>query len=229
MTWMQPPNESRRCFLILTPGSHDMAIDVATTYAVLVGVSKQRSRSDLRSLPSVAKNLEDLREVLMDPLVLGLAEHQVRVVADPARADDVGLAIAEAARASARGTLIVYFAGHGLPDENSDLYLALADTRRDELPWRALPFRHLRSAIKRSYATHRVLILDCCFSGLSNSDAMAGNDPIVDGSGIGGAWTLYSSSDSETSLAPQGERNTAFTGELLQVLRVGIPVNQTNW
>jgi hypothetical protein len=159
----------------------------------------------------------------MDPLVLGLAEHQISVVSDPARADDVGLAIANAARASAGGTLIVYFAGHGLPDENSDLYLALTDTRRDELPWKALPFRHLRSAIRRSLAAHRVLILDCCFSGLSNSEAMTGNDPVVDGSGIGGAWTLYSSSDSEASLAPKGERNTAFTGELLEVLRGGIP------
>src|SRR5690242_8157558 len=111
-----------------------MAIDVARTFAVLIGVSKQGSDSDLRSLPSVAKNLEDLQQVLMDPLVLGLAEHQISVVSDPARADDVGLAIANAARASAGGTLIVYFAGHGLPDENSDLYLALTDTRRDELP-----------------------------------------------------------------------------------------------
>jgi hypothetical protein len=198
-------------------------IDVNTTFAVLVGVAEHSSGSDLRSIRSVAHNLEDLRTVLMDPAVLGLADDHIDVIHNPAQGDEVGAAVIKAAEAAAGGSLIVYYAGHGMPDENSELYLALTGTRRDSLPWKALPFRNLRTAIRRSPAKYRILVLDCCHAGLGEMDGMAGSDdPIAAGSGIGGAWTLYASSDSEAALAPKGERNTAFTGELLEILRKGV-------
>jgi ATP-dependent Clp protease protease subunit len=69
-----------------------------------------------------------------------------------------------------------------------------------------------------------VLILDCCFSGRAIDDFMADRESLVMGQiGVGGTYTLTSSPANEPSLAPPDAEYTAFTGELLALLRDGVP------
>lgn len=192
----------------------------AKSYAVLIGTSTYRD-GKLAGLPAVRHNLDDLAEVLTDPGLSGLPADHCVVVPDPA---DVRTVYRELQQHAARATdtLIVYFAGHGLTGSRNELFLGLTDTATDELPVSALAYDLLRDVVAESPARNRVVILDCCFSGRAAGD-MAGEDALHGQVGIEGTYVLAATSANAVALAPPGARHTAFTGELLQLLRSGVP------
>src|SRR5580692_5475723 len=143
-----------------------MLINTADSWAVLIGTSSHTAGSGLENLPAVKNNINDLAAALADPGVLGIPEDHILKLLDPPETGGVGAAI-RTAGASAHGTLLVYYSGHGLPDEDGQLFLALARTSIEGLPHDALPFQWMARDIRRSIASTRVLILDCCYAGLS--------------------------------------------------------------
>jgi len=197
-------------------------IDVTNSWAVLIGTASYTPNSGLEDLPAVRNNLTDLAAALTHPDILGLPEDQIVTLLDPTEAGVVGEAILTAGERSS-GTLLIYYAGHGLPDEDGHLFLALPGTRSQDLPYHALPFQWLAKGIRRSIAATRVLILDCCYAGLSERPTMSGKDLVGEQATITGTWTLFSSAYDTPSLAPAGAAHTAFTGALIDVLNTGIP------
>ncbi|MFC8660825.1 caspase family protein [Streptomyces sp. NPDC057199] len=190
---------------------------------MLIGTASYENMPDL---PNVANNLDALRSIFTAPVLLGLAPEHCTVILDPAEPHQVLRAVRAAAR-EAEDTLIVYYAGHGhQTDDDFDLYLGLVGS--DEVsPERSLRYELLRKAVRSTRATRRVVILDSCYSGLA-MNAMGGSataDPALDlarQAGIEGAFLMCSASRNRPSLAPPGERYTAFTGELIEVLTSGV-------
>jgi hypothetical protein len=79
-----------------------------------------------------------------------------------------------------------------------------------------------------SPAMNKVLILDCCFSGRA-IQALADNDSVIYGQiEISGACTISSTSANRIAIMLPGERYTAFTAELLSLLRDGLPGGSEN-
>jgi tetratricopeptide (TPR) repeat protein len=190
------------------------------SWAMLVGTMSHANES-LPDLPGVAGNLADFHTVLTDPGLGGLRSAHCSVVVDPPLPGALGVQLANAARRAA-DTLIVYYAGHGLLDDRGNLFLALSDTNPDHVDFTALPLAWIRRAFAESPARNRILILDCCFSGRA-IEAMAGTSSLVSGQiEIAGGYTLASAPANEPARAPAGQRNTAFTAELLRILRDGI-------
>jgi ATP-dependent Clp protease protease subunit len=104
------------------------------------------------------------------------------------------------------------------------LYLGIATTDLDRPRYSALPFTWVRDELLDSRASTKVLVLDCCFSGRAINDFMADRGSLVLGQiDVKGTYTLTSTSANTAALAPVGARYTAFTGELLSLLRDGIP------
>jgi hypothetical protein len=188
---------------------------------VLIGTSAYRSR-DLADLPAVRNNLSDLAATLTDPQFGAISRDRCTVVADPADPRGVYRALRTAA-ASTEDTLLVYFAGHGRTGTRNELYLGLADTDPDELRVSALPFDLIRDVLADSPAANRVVILDCCFSGRAVQDMAGAEETILGQIGVEGTYVLASAPANEVSLAPLGARYTSFTGELLGLLRAGVP------
>lgn len=62
-------------------------------------------------------------------------------------------------------TLFVYLTGHGVKDDDGNLYFALRDTDRDLLRTTALSADLLAAVLDESPARSQVLMLDCCYSG----------------------------------------------------------------
>lgn len=60
--------------------------------------------------------------------------------------------------------LILYFACHGITDEEGKLYFAAADTEESHPEDTALPAEFVARAIARSQSEQIVLFLDCCYS-----------------------------------------------------------------
>jgi peptide/nickel transport system substrate-binding protein len=105
-----------------------------------------------------------------------------------------------------------------------ELFLTLPTSIEQDIDWTGIPYRLVREAFARSRARVKVAILDCCFAGRATQRFLGGSGSEVIGEAdISGAYVMTASSALTRAVAPPGERNTAFTGELLTVLRHGIP------
>ncbi|MCK7625930.1 caspase family protein [Streptomyces sp. RS10V-4] len=192
--------------------------DPAASRAVLLGTAAYRH---LDALPAVAANLRDLAGLLGDPTVWGLPAQHCEVVLDPAHAAAM-LDPVHRAGDEATDTLVVYFAGHGMRDsESADLYLGLTGSR-DSVGYTAVAYQHLRGAIRGARARRKIVVLDCCFSGRAARTLAGGDGVLAAQAAVDGAYVLTASPRDRVALAPDGERHTAFTGELLGILQHGI-------
>lgn len=184
--------------------------------AVLFGVHSYQHLSDL---PGVSHNVPALRDLLLSDAVGGFAgEHcaAIRANSSPSTVLD---AVQDAADC-ATDLLLIYYAGHGhFGRDGKSLLLGTEASRRDR-PHHSIPYDEIRAIVARSRARHRVVIVDCCFSGVAlHMDGQQSSDhgPDFD---ITGACVLTSSSETEQSLClPDG---SLFTRELVLLLRDGL-------
>jgi putative AlgH/UPF0301 family transcriptional regulator len=199
--------------------------DPRVSRAVLVGGARY---DRLPEVPAITRNLAGLAGALADPDLWGLAPEHCTVLADPDDPREVSRVLRRAAEeVQPEGMLVVYYAGHGLVDPvDSSLVLALRDTD-PAVPYEAgLPFEHIRRAVAGSRARRRLVILDCCYAGRATGHLAAdesGTQVVADQAGTDETCLLVSAPRNRTAQAPPGEPYTAFTGELLRVLRGGLP------
>lgn len=181
---------------------------------VLLGTSRYYD-PDLHDLPGVRDNVQDLRTLLTDRRYGIVAPDRCIPVLEPVGYRELFGTLRAQAQA-ATDTLVVYYAGHGLLNDNASLYLAMRDTGKTDLAVSALPFQLIREVMLDSTATSKVLILDCCFSGRA-IDGMGADTIVVEGS-----YVLTASAATQEARAPKGATYTAFTGELIRLLREGV-------
>jgi hypothetical protein len=193
--------------------------DPGRSRAVLIGAS---TYVHLEPLPAIRNNLNDFRDVLINPTLGGLDADKCTIIEEPSSGVDVYRAIRRDAEA-AEDTLLVYFAGHGRTGARNELYLCVRETNPEELLFTSLPYNELREVVADSRATKKVVILDCCFSGRAIADQGGDGESIVGQIGIEGTYILTATAANAVALAPPGERYTAFTGSLLDLLYAGIP------
>lgn len=195
--------------------------DPAASRVVLVGGSRY---THLRPLPTVTNNLDELAAIFTDPALWGLPPEFCTIVRDPASPQEIDAALAEAA-GSVRpdGLLVFYFAGHGLIDPlTGALHLAVTGTSRHMVHSTATPFEWVRRWFLNAPAGARVVILDCCYSGRA-TEGMGEPAAIADEVEIDRTCVLVAAPANRTALAPPGERFTAFTGVLIDLMRTGVP------
>lgn len=78
----------------------------------------------------------------------------------------VGAAIGKFYRDARRDDLVLlYISGHGLKDLDDHLYLAMTNSKLDNLDFSAVPSRWLRGVMDECRSKRKVLILDCCYAG----------------------------------------------------------------
>jgi ATP-dependent Clp endopeptidase proteolytic subunit ClpP len=197
--------------------------DPRRSRAVLIGTSVYQDES-LPDVPSVANNLADLAAVLADPGTGVFAPECCTVVENSTDVRAVARLLTDVASA-AEDVLFIYYAGHGiLGARRHELYLGLPETDVDGLHYSALSMDWMRDVLLNSRAATKVLVLDCCFSGRGLDDVLADEESVVLSQvGVSGTYTLTSGPDNKPSLAPVGADHTAFSGELLALLRDGVP------
>jgi peptide/nickel transport system substrate-binding protein len=193
--------------------------DPARSRALLVGVSGYDKMAADRQLPTVEPGLYRLAELLCDERIWGLPAGNCTVLHQPASADDIVSALRTAA-AAAQDALVFYYAGHGLEDpavRDGELHLALPGAYEPGGTHLAMSYQHVRRELKVSRGSRRVVILDCCWSGLALAAGLAG------AAAIEGTAVLTATAATRQALAPPGERYPAFTGTLIDLLASGIP------
>jgi hypothetical protein len=141
---------------------------------------------------------------------------------NPENTIDFGNALIGPAEA-ATDLLLVCYSGHGLLSRSGELYLAIGPIELSKANWTAVPMQAVRETMLDSRTRNKVLILDCCFSGRA-IQALADDDSTIYGqTDVTEVCMMTSSSRNSISLSVPGDRHTAFTGELLNMLHNGIP------
>ncbi|MFD8542554.1 caspase domain-containing protein [Streptomyces sp. NPDC059649] len=189
---------------------------------MLIGTSRFSS-AELPDMPAVEANLRALKAALTHPAHGLLGPEHCRVVSDPADQASVGAALSWAVR-EADDLLLVYYAGHGVLDDDGLLHLGLRHTDIDQAGFSAVPIELVKRNVSDARAAYRVLLLDCCFSGRAIS-AMSSPAGLALGQlEMAGTYLLTASTKTTPAHAPQGAAHTAFTGALLTALARPAPL-----
>ncbi|MFF8483207.1 caspase, EACC1-associated type [Streptomyces antibioticus] len=197
------------------PALRDDSHDPSRSHALLIGAA---AYADLPALPEVETGLRALADLLTIPGTGAFSREHTTVIANPSSRDALLVAVHRAAQA-AEDTMLVYFAGHSLYDSVSgELSLAVHDTRPNS-PYTALPFDHIRRELNHSAARHKIVILDCCYSGAAGSTRLPGVFNILP---LSDDITVLAASARPASV-PSAGSYTAFTGALVDVLAMGLP------
>ena len=109
-----------------------------------------------------ASDARALAVVLRDP---GVGGFEVRTLLDePAHV--VNLAVEEFfADRRADDLLLVHFSGHGIKDQDGELYFAASNTMLRRLGATAVAAEFVSRRMNRSRSRRVVLLLDCCYAG----------------------------------------------------------------
>src|SRR5690349_7727354 len=135
--------------------------DRARSRVLVIGAS---TFANLPNLPQVEAAAAELSRLLHgDPKAPFAHGWHLR---DPYSPADVTRALFRAAR-EATDVLFVYYIGHGLIHQNQELYLAVESSSGEDLRNSAVALAEVYAHLADSRASVKVLILDCCHSGLA--------------------------------------------------------------
>ena len=190
--------------------------DPSKSYAVLIGSSHYET---LPELLSVKNNITALRRLLIDPRVWGIPDANCLVVRDPSSPVDLVKPIASALT-RAKDCFLLYFAGHGFLDEQSELCLATIQSD-GENSYSGVPYELIRRELRKNLPMRTLVILDCCYSGRAAS-AQGAAQSLTKEAEVQGTYLIAASAPNEKALSPRGEQYTAFTGTFIDVLEHGI-------
>ena len=192
--------------------------------ALLVGVSEYQT--GLPGLPSVLEDVGAMERVLQHPEIGGFDE--VKVLRDP-NTQDLRIAIYNLfAERSPEDLVLFYFSGHGVKDQNRNLFLATPETIKSQrglvVPPTAVAASYLQTQINDSRSEHEVIILDCCYSGAIAKGLTAkdeGEVDIIAELGGKGRAILTSSTAVQSSFQQEGALSI-YTQYLVEGMETGV-------
>ena len=132
------------------------------TRSALIVASEQYTDPGLQRLRAPASDARALAGVLRDPAIGGF---DVRTLLnEPAHV--VNLAVEEFfADRQPADLLLMHFSGHGIKDQDGELYFAASDTVMGRLAATAVAAEFVNRRMSRSRSRRVVLLLDCCYAG----------------------------------------------------------------
>jgi cyclophilin family peptidyl-prolyl cis-trans isomerase len=196
--------------------------DYGNSRAVLIGTSTYRN---LGNVPA-ARSLQRMHDLLASDLC-GWPADKITEIKDELRPGDLHSRLIKIFR-DVTDVALFYFVGHGLIDDEDQLCLGLVESST-ELHLRAstsLQFRNVRDAFIHSRAEVRVLILDCCFSGLASQRKNSlGASDLADQAGVVGVYTMAAcQAYGKASFDAGGpDPQTYFTKFLVDLIEKGMP------
>ncbi|MEU8680280.1 caspase family protein [Streptomyces sp. NPDC048611] len=199
------------------------------SYALLIGVSEYQDHA-FPEVPAAIHNLAGLRSVLAPSDGGGFHREKCRMVANPRTGEGMRVAIKRAAE-SATDVLLLYYVGHGWKVDG-DLYLASQSSSPDSIETTGLAYRTVRRLVRSSPAALRIIVLDCCFSGVATGLLSGEGDLCLSTPEVAipleqelpddhadGVCVIASSGPNQPSQDSDGADHTAFTGHFLATLR----------
>jgi hypothetical protein len=131
-------------------------------FALIVATSEYED-SDLKRLVAPAQDAEALTEVLRDSNI-GRFEVKMLLNQPSYRVnEEIEVFFRDRGRDD---ILLLYFSGHGIKDDDGQLYFATLNTRRKLLGSTSISANFVNMMMFRSRSLKQVLLLDCTYSGI---------------------------------------------------------------
>jgi hypothetical protein len=200
-----------------------MGVDFSRSSAILIGTSEY---AYFPQIPAAKNSVERMQQLLTGPLC-EWPESRVRTYLNCSATDNLLVELVRIAVAT-EDVLFFYYVGHGWPTLREDLCMGLVDTSTDPLEreFTGLLMENVRWMIAQSQARVKIIVLDCCYSGIAteNRQGGAGDAEYIAGlARVRGAYTLtatqaHTSAHFELGVNPM----TYFTKNLVELVQSGI-------
>lgn len=208
---------------------------MARRLALLIGNS-DHTDAGLARLAKPAHDVSGLARVLTDTRVGNFQVGENGLLINRSNTE-INIAIEEFFKSKKSDDfLLLYFAGHGILDDQGRLYLAATNTQRNTLKATGIAAEFIADAMYESNSKRQILILDCCHSGAFARGARAvvgnnvGTQAIFERSRTGYARIVITAtdatqyafeSDNEMLGSSDESVNSIFTRFLIQGLETG--------
>ncbi|MDJ0897646.1 MAG: caspase family protein [Xenococcus sp. MO_188.B8] len=191
--------------------------------ALLIGISEYKL--GLPILSSTVQDAQAMKEVLQHPEIGGF--NDVKVLLNP-NTQKLRIAIYDLfAERSPEDLVLFYFSGHGVKDQNRNLYLATPETCKSAkglvVQPTAVAASYLQKQMTDSNSDYEVIILDCCYSGAIAKGLTAKDEGTVDiEAELGGKGrAIFTSSTSVQSSFEQQGGLSIYTQYLVEGIKTG--------
>ncbi|ADP80474.1 peptidase C14 caspase catalytic subunit p20 [Pseudofrankia inefficax] len=178
-------------------------------------------------MPAAANSLDRIKNLLTGPLC-GWPSEKVDVFLNENALGDLSFKLAKMI-VETSDVLFFYYVGHGQSTLNEDLCMGLVDTSADpvEREFSGLLMAAIRRMLSHSRARVRVIVLDCCFSGIATENRQGNSDEaeyFADIAKVSGAYTLTASEAHAPARYEAGPSPlTQFTKNFCDLIQHGIP------
>jgi cyclophilin family peptidyl-prolyl cis-trans isomerase len=198
--------------------------DYRESRAVLIATSTYTFLDDV---PAAANSLHRMAGLLTSQLC-GWPSGQITVIENETGPGNLHHRLIKSFR-DVTDVALFYFVGHGQVDDSDQLCLGLVESsvEADLRASTSLEFQDVRDAMIRSPAATKILILDCCSSGLANQrkNTLGTSAELADKTAGTGAYTMaachpYGTASFETD-GPWPQ--TYFTKYFIDLVEAGIP------
>ncbi|WP_411148381.1 caspase, EACC1-associated type [Streptomyces sp. A30] len=193
--------------------------DPRESRAVLIGVSEYTT---LPSLPAVRNNVEALKGILTSHSSWNLPSSNCVVIHNPRIPEELVDPIVQSAE-EATDTLLVYYAGHGLKGANRGEFRLSRSTSRAGASHTSTDYNDIREALIESTAARRIVILDCCYAASALGVMADPTHSVAEDAAIEGTYLIAAAGETQVAVSDDGNGFTVFTGELVRLIRDGVP------
>lgn len=128
----------------------------------LIVANYQYDDEDLRHLVSPPKDAENLARVLSDP---SIGDFEVQLLLNEASYKINREIESFFIDRKKNDLLLLYLSGHGIKDDNGQLYFATVDTARKLPRTTSVPAALVNEVMRTSRSRRQILLLDTCYSG----------------------------------------------------------------
>ncbi|MDJ0580594.1 caspase family protein [Crocosphaera sp.] len=183
--------------------------------ALLIGISQYQG--DLPSLPAVTNDIENMKQVLEDKN-LGWFD-QVKALLNP-DLETIQIEIGKLFSNCQRQDLaLLFFAGHGLLDDNDSLYLATSSSNRKDFEFNSIRASFIHDILNKSRCKRKIIIFDCCYSGaFAQNWQSRGHDTLNLQKQFGGEGQAVLTSSSSAQKSFEKEGSGIYTRYLIEGL-----------
>jgi WD40 repeat protein len=187
-------------------------------HAILIGCGSFPEDSRLQTLRCPENDVDGIAEVLTSAAHGLFQETAIHVLKNRPHGE-ILLALNKILQSARKDDFIlIYYSGHGKPDQAGRLHLATADTTLDALGATSLPMENVKSFIDICASNKIVIILDCCFSGAAGELFLKGdvNQQLNTVSQARGIYILTASTALQVAQEKEGERYGVLTKHIIE-------------
>ncbi len=189
------------------------------TFAFLIAVENYSKDDQLHQLPQSFNNVAALHKAFKGSGI-GIPKSNILTDFDPTNGTELIEKLQTLVNREDAKTLIIYYAGHGILDDDGTHYLTLTNSTVSNISINGLDINYLNKAFNKNKNLNVILILDSCFSENAFTTFNVRNFLV-----------LASSAKNKTSKYPVDSDYSAFTNEIITIFKDGldIPAKFLTW